>query len=184
MSQEIKVKIPQLLDQNISARISATSQGVPIAIKSGGMAKVYSDETLVGDGTINAPLGINPEYTQRISDTISVVSDALAKEVENRISGDKELEEKIKLSIPEIVGIGTISTIKEENVVTISQTTYIHEQGIASDRWEIEHNLNRFPSVTVIDTSGVEVDCEVTYTDKNNCILTMNAPFKGKAYLN
>ena len=87
-------------------------------------------------------------------------------------------------TVPSIYVAGTNIEITDDNVINNTKTTYIHEQGIASDHWEIEHDLNCFPSVTIIDTSGVEVDCEVTYIDKNNCVLTMNAPFKGKAYLN
>lgn len=95
--------------------------------------------------------------------------------------GDKIIANK---TVPSVYVAGTGIEITDDNVINNTQTTYIHEQGIASDSWKIEHNLNRFPSVTVVDTSGMEVNCAVTYTDKNNCILTMNAPFKGKAYLN
>lgn len=61
---------------------------------------------------------------------------------------------------------------------------YVHEQGIASDRWEIQHNLNREPSVTVVDTANNVVTGYVTYVDKNNILITFNAAFKGKAYIN
>ena len=61
---------------------------------------------------------------------------------------------------------------------------YIHEQGISSDVWEIKHDLNREPSVTVVDTANNVVMGYVTYIDKNNVRVTFNAAFKGKAYLN
>lgn len=96
----------------------------------------------------------------------------------------QKLQDEIDKKVENVNGSGNLLVERTDNNVTVKLTTYIHEQGIALDRWEIEHNLNRFPSVTIIDTSGVEVDCEVIYIDKNNCILTMNAPFKGKAYLN
>lgn len=63
-------------------------------------------------------------------------------------------------------------------------TTYIHYQTVASTKWEIPHNMGRFPSVTVVDSAGTEVEVAVTYNDKNNCTLEMSAPFKGTAYLN
>jgi len=62
--------------------------------------------------------------------------------------------------------------------------TFIYEQGIASDNWYIVHNLNKYPSVTVVDSAGNEIICSVQYVDLNICICTFNAPFKGKAYLN
>lgn len=63
-------------------------------------------------------------------------------------------------------------------------STYIHEQGTASATWNIQHNLNRYPAVSVVDSSGNEVIPEVTYSDSNNIVITMTSAFKGKAYLN
>ena len=63
-------------------------------------------------------------------------------------------------------------------------TTYIHDQGVAANTWTIQHNLNKYPSVTIVDSSGNEIITDVTYTDLNNVTITMTAAFKGKAYLN
>ncbi len=72
--------------------------------------------------------------------------------------------------------------------VTISKITddktYIFEQGIASDVWYITHNLDKYPSVTVVDTAGTQFYVEVKYIDKSNIVLYMNGATKGKAYLN
>ena len=62
--------------------------------------------------------------------------------------------------------------------------TYIHEQGVASATWTINHNLNKFPAVSVVDSAGNEIVAEVSYPDKNTCIVTMVGASKGKAYLN
>lgn len=71
-----------------------------------------------------------------------------------------------------------------EEALLNADKTFVFEQGIASDTWEITHNLNKYPSVTVVDSAGNEVIAEVVYTDTNNCVVTMTAAFKGKAYLN
>ena len=63
-------------------------------------------------------------------------------------------------------------------------TNYVHEQGIASDAWVINHNLNKFPSVSIIDSSGTQFEGNVIYTDENNCTVYMNGATTGKAYLN
>lgn len=62
--------------------------------------------------------------------------------------------------------------------------TYIHEQGIANNVWTIQHNLNKYPAVSVVDSAGNEIISDVHYVDTNNIIIYLNAPFKGKAYLN
>lgn len=61
---------------------------------------------------------------------------------------------------------------------------YEHEQAQTSEVWEIHHNLGKFPSITVVDSSGSEVITDVRYIDENNCEIITNGEFKGTAYLN
>ena len=62
--------------------------------------------------------------------------------------------------------------------------TYVHEQGIASDTWTIQHNLSKYPSVTLVDSANVKFQGKIEYVDENTCIVYMNGATKGKAYLN
>ena len=62
--------------------------------------------------------------------------------------------------------------------------TYTYIQSTPSASWAITHNLARFPSVTVVDTTNREVDGDVQYVDNNNVLLTFSAPFSGEAFLN
>lgn len=64
------------------------------------------------------------------------------------------------------------------------QSTYTFDQGVAADTWEIQHNLNKYPSVTVVDSAGTTIDCTVTYINSNELELKFNAAFKGSAFLN
>lgn len=61
---------------------------------------------------------------------------------------------------------------------------YLHEQAEAASVWSIEHNLDRFPSVAIVDSSENLVVGNVTYIDSNNIVVSFNGAFKGKAYLN
>lgn len=72
-------------------------------------------------------------------------------------------------------------TLKE---VTTSDKTYIHEQGIASDTWIINHNLDKYPSVTLVNSADIQFIAEVEYNDRNTCTVYINGATKGKAYLN
>lgn len=76
---------------------------------------------------------------------------------------------------------GLSGTLTEEKTVD-KHFTYI--QNLASDYWLIQHNLSKYPSVTVIDSAGTVVICEIEYIDGNNIALRMSAPFSGVAYLN
>lgn len=61
---------------------------------------------------------------------------------------------------------------------------YIHIQSTASDNWLINHQLNKYPAVTVIDSAENEVIGEVEYLDRNNLRIKFKGGFSGKATLN
>ena len=63
-------------------------------------------------------------------------------------------------------------------------THYTHIQGVASDTWVINHNLNKKPSITIVDSSGNVVEGAEKYIDENTVEIYFNGAFKGEAYLN
>jgi len=62
--------------------------------------------------------------------------------------------------------------------------TFVFTQGAPATVWNIQHNLGKFPSVSVINNNNVVINGEVTYIDNNNVQLNFSAGFTGKAYLN
>lgn len=62
--------------------------------------------------------------------------------------------------------------------------TYIYNQSTASAEWTINHNLNKYPSVTVVDSAGTICEGTVTYIDTNTIVCNFNGSFSGTAYLN
>ena len=62
--------------------------------------------------------------------------------------------------------------------------TFVFNQNTVATVWNIQHNLGKFPSITVIDTGDTVVAGEYTYIDNNNVQLNFSAAFAGKAYLN
>lgn len=63
-------------------------------------------------------------------------------------------------------------------------THYTHEQMVPSGMWIIQHNLDKFPSVTITDSAGSVVYGEITYKDKNVVHANFSAGFSGTAYCN
>ena len=61
---------------------------------------------------------------------------------------------------------------------------FVFEQSESSKEWIIIHNLNKKPSVTVVDTEDRVVIPYVQYISDNEIHLEFNAAFKGWAYLN
>lgn len=61
---------------------------------------------------------------------------------------------------------------------------YVFTQTLASSSWNVNHNLNKFPSVSIVDSSNNLVIGDVMYIDSNNLTISFNASFSGKAYIN
>ena len=80
--------------------------------------------------------------------------------------------------------IATTEYVTEKISERLTQSRYVHIQGVASEIWSINHNLNRPPSVTVVDSAGQVVLGNVIYIDNNNISVQFSAGFSGKAYLN
>lgn len=85
-------------------------------------------------------------------------------------------------TVPSVYTAGN-GIVIDHNVIK-AKAKYIHDQVTAANTWEIQHNLDDFPSVTIVDTAGTIFDCKVRYIDSNRCIVEMNLPVRGKAYLN
>ena len=92
------------------------------------------------------------------------------------------------LNLTNIGGNGNLDINKfyDFAVFTLSSPdkTFEFDQGQPALVWTIQHNLNKFPSVSVVDTANTVVNSQVNYVDKNNITINNTAQFAGKAYLN
>ena len=61
---------------------------------------------------------------------------------------------------------------------------YMHTQIQALSVWTITHNLQKFPSVSIVDNYNSKVQGEVDYIDINTLTVSFTAEFGGIAYLN
>ena len=66
----------------------------------------------------------------------------------------------------------------------VNDKNFVYVQATSSNIWEITHNLNKYPAVTVVDSGGSVVIGEIVYIDKNNVRITFASAFSGKAYFN
>lgn len=60
---------------------------------------------------------------------------------------------------------------------------FIFTQGTPSATWVILHNLNRYPSVMVVDSGNTVIDPDIHYDDATQITINFGAPTSGKAYL-
>ena len=65
-----------------------------------------------------------------------------------------------------------------------SGASYVHQQAMADNVWTIPHGLGLYPAgIVVVDSSGSDVEGDVSYPDINTVTLTFTYPFAGTAYL-
>ena len=70
------------------------------------------------------------------------------------------------------------------DVAASNDKFYSEEITVASNPWSINHNLKKFPSVTVVLSTGQKGHGDVTYVDNNNVTITFAGDETGKVYIN
>jgi len=73
-------------------------------------------------------------------------------------------------------------TIKDAG--QLGDKNFIFNKPTASNTWVITHNLNKNPSVTVIDDTNTLVLGAITYNSMNQITISFNGNISGVAYLN
>ena len=85
---------------------------------------------------------------------------------------------------PKINDVTLEGNLTSEELNIKEDANFLFTQTTASNIWVIVHNLNKYPSVTVIDSAGNEVIGETIYNDLNQVTLKFEGGFKGTATLN
>ena len=95
------------------------------------------------------------------------------------------------LTLDHISSNGSLTLEKIYAISMYAQdATYAHNQINASTTWTINHNLNKFPSVSIKFSSSNQVYenvgafAGVQYIDQNNLTINLAAAESGYAYLN
>lgn len=85
---------------------------------------------------------------------------------------------------PQINGVTLVGNKTNADLNITNDKNYVHTQAVASQVWEVKHDLDKYCAVTVVDSAGNVVVGEIVYIDTNNVRLTFAASFSGKAYFN
>ena len=70
------------------------------------------------------------------------------------------------------------------NALELAAAPYVFAQPTPASSWTIAHQLNRYPSVTVVDSAGEVVIGDIRYVDANTITAAFSGGFSGSAYLN
>lgn len=106
------------------------------------------------------------------------------------------MNEEIKIVLSPFPQPINVVISKHENIATIelSETrptpfsapdkNYIHTQNEPSSNWLVQHNLNKFPTLTIIDEEGVSIIGLLRFIDLNTVEINFTEPLIGKAFAN
>lgn len=113
-----------------------------------------------------------------------------------------QMQEEINKIISEIGDISNVNTTNKTNLVNaineintnlkkildnniiVTKKTYVHEQILPLKIWDIIHNLDEYPSVTIVNSNEVLTIGEISYISPNNINIVFSEETSGKAYLN
>ena len=101
----------------------------------------------------------------------------------SRFRNDVHIDEKVYDGTSSAGTAGQQLLSTSTGIIWTDQT-YTHNQSGASSTWTITHNLNKFPSVTVIDSANTVIIGQVAYSSVNQVTITFKSATGGKAYLN
>ena len=67
----------------------------------------------------------------------------------------------------------------------VNHVRYEHVQTEVSNSWLIQHNLNFYPNVTILDNDSPPriIEADIRYVDANSVRINMNVSMSGTAYL-
>jgi hypothetical protein len=74
--------------------------------------------------------------------------------------------------------------LRGDNTWVKADKDFVFTQVAPSTNWSIQHDMDKFPSVSVVNNNNVLMYGNITYVDKNNLTINFSAGFSGKAYLN
>lgn len=104
-----------------------------------------------------------------------------------RVQGVEELQNDVlKISVDLLLSNGTITNgdpaVMSANIGSVDRH---YKTGLmVGEVWQIEHNLAKFPSITVVDTANNVIYADVAYDDTNNVTITFASSVTGYAYFN
>lgn len=67
------------------------------------------------------------------------------------------------------------------NTTQISKFDYTYVQSTPATIWSIVHNLNKFPKVSIADSTGDVVYGDINHTNKNSLVILFSESVSGQA---
>ena len=115
------------------------------------------------------PIAVDVSTSQPIQ--VTVADNPINVEVSTAQPVDVQLkdEQPIDVKIADVVQVFTGGTYDKHYEVSFLPTSSL----------SVNHSLNKYPSVSILDTAGDEVEGQVVHVDTNNLLVSFSAAFGG-----
>lgn len=127
---------------------------------------------------------IGPDYNQ----ADGIILPGLDAIIRPRTMSDAEIMNLINnfpFLAPYFDNNGTNTVIVDPNTQAVTgDKHYKHTETTPSVLWTITHNLNKYPSIVVVDSAKNKVYGRERYLSLNSVEIEFSAPFSGEAFLN
>lgn len=128
---------------------------------------------------------LNYQTGEQVAESISEAVATINERIDGVVDAfDNEIEDINTRMIDTVTGSDLIGVLRVDNTVTLTSQTYIFEQGIPATEWVINHNLNKRPSIELVNTNGERFEAYREYINNNQVIIRLDNANTGYAYLN
>ena len=129
---------------------------------------------------------LNFQTGEQVASSIQAESDIINARIDGVVEAfDADIDNINERMVDTVIsGSDLLEITRTNNTVTITPKTVVFEQATASDTWVISQQLNKKPSVTIVDSADtVMFPDDISYSDG---VITLHflSAFAGKAYLN
>lgn len=149
-----------------------------------------NDLHIDGDFTLNIPHidgeFVNNEQPDIQADFHIKVTPGKVSQLENDLNYQTQEQVQEAIQAESTVINNRIDTEVErlEEEIQESSNTFVFEQGIPATEWVINHNLNKRPSIDLVDYNGKVFEADREYISDNQVIIRLDNAGTGYAYLN
>jgi hypothetical protein len=156
-----------------------------------------SFNSMVLSGFTQQGMEVSSYYTAPLIGSIVMISNAqnpsnwAVYKWLNSVDSPEYGDDFYTISLDYVNGVGALAKNKDYFITMLTydyedfgDKTYNHQQAVPSAQWVVTHGLNKYPSVSVVDSAGSSVVGDVLYDSLNQVTITFSAPFSGNAFFN
>jgi len=129
-----------------------------------------------------------------INDGISTIGSTTTYDFETGQANVVASQENFNVELSVVEAISAVTSVNGKTGVVVidypdigsnpvNHVRHVHTQTSISNEWTINHNLNFYPNVTVLDNSSRILETDLVYLNSNTVKIVMNSASSGTAYL-